>query len=156
MKRPTLDWKPRSWPAFLLAVRTRRVRLPSFDDMTTVPLAQLDEQHHDPDTKDALSSASSIDKKDDVSVHVSTSSSDLLPPLDEKPRFTDMLFRRRNTQPSDLDAIATRRSVYDDPILAKHYWPSEKYENLHRFDPDARWTFREERVCTRSVPGDVA
>jgi hypothetical protein len=61
-------------------------------------------------------------------------------------RLTDWLFRRRTYSPRDLDAISTRRSVYDDPALAEHYMPREGYENSHRFDISARWTFREERV----------
>jgi hypothetical protein len=39
--------------------------------------------------------------------------------------------------------------VYDEPDLAAHYWPKKEYENLHRFDPKARWTYREEQVSPR-------
>lgn len=121
-----------------------------------MPLAEF---APDPDAKAApigvpLERASSIDKGS-VKSHVPSDTSDLLPPLDEKPRFTDVLFNRKKLQAQDLDAPATRRSVFDDPLLAKHYWPSEKYENLHRFDPDARWTFREEAVRQFLVMGSV-
>lgn len=67
------------------------------------------------------------------------------------PTLTDILFRRRKLQPPDPDAVATLPSVYDDPVIAQHYWPRPDYENLHRFDPKARWTFREERDIVRKI-----
>jgi hypothetical protein len=82
--------------------------------------------------------ATVIDSKDSLD--------DLLPPEDEPPKIKDLLFNRERLIRHDLDAIATRRSVFDDPVLAEHYWPKKEYENLHRFDPKARWTFREEKV----------
>lgn len=67
------------------------------------------------------------------------------PDPDSTTRFSDILLRRRRA-PENLDAIATKRSVYDDPSLAKHYWPKKEYENYKRFDPNVRWTVREEKV----------
>jgi MFS transporter, ACS family, DAL5 transporter family protein len=59
-------------------------------------------------------------------------------------RLTTDFWRR--TAKHDLDAIATLPSVFDDPITLELYRPPQSYENAHRFDPNARWTFREERV----------
>jgi hypothetical protein len=72
--------------------------------------------------------------------------------VDEEPtpfRWTNWLLRKP-VQKYDPDAISTRRSVYDDPALAEYYWPKSDYENIHRFDPDARWTYGEERVSPLS------
>ncbi|KAK5131748.1 hypothetical protein LTR08_000579 [Meristemomyces frigidus] len=51
----------------------------------------------------------------------------------------------------DLDAVATKRSVFDDPDLAELYAPPADYENVHRFDPHERWTHREERSVLRKI-----
>ncbi|KIM47672.1 hypothetical protein M413DRAFT_15814 [Hebeloma cylindrosporum] len=51
----------------------------------------------------------------------------------------------------DLDAIATRRSVFDDPKTLDVYRPPPRYENSHRFDPQARWSWREEKNVVRKI-----
>lgn len=110
-------------------------------DATAIP------SPHDLRTRPASSSGDSdytIEKKNRDSKE--TFHDDLQDSIDDAPKLTDLIFRRRKLQSIDQDAIATRRSVYDDPVLASNYWPKPEYENLHRFDPDARWTVREEKV----------
>jgi len=60
--------------------------------------------------------------------------------------ITSLFKRRVKHNPDD---IATQPSVYDDPVQAHYFQPSPKYENLHRFDPTERWTWREENVCDK-------
>jgi len=60
------------------------------------------------------------------------------------------LWKRRNHGFS-LDDIATQPSVFDDERLAALHQPHPKYENLHRFDPDERWTWREELPIIRKL-----
>ncbi|KAG6864591.1 hypothetical protein C0991_008443 [Blastosporella zonata] len=102
------------------------------------------------------SSTSSLDLKDEHLLK--TDANDDLQDDEPPPfKFSDYIFRsrKRSAPPVDHDAIATRRSVYDDPVLAKHYWPNPDYESIHRFDPNARWTFREEKDLLRKIDWKV-
>lgn len=110
-------------------------------------------------SKDSIASTSSVDKSgfhDEEKKKQHTNSLDTLVDVSaeeaEASRFIDLF--RRKPQP-DPNAIATRRSVFDDPVLAKHYWPTEKYENLHRFDVNARWTYAEEKAIVRKIDWKV-
>lgn len=63
--------------------------------------------------------------------------------------FWEALTHRK--RPRHPDAIATERSVFDNPELAQFYQPGPDYENFHRYDPRERWTFREEQAVRRKT-----
>lgn len=86
------------------------------------------------------------------------------PPLGEPREAQDWsngfisFFRQWGGPVMDLDAIATQPSVFDDPITLEAYRPPPQFENTHRFDPAARWTWREEKVSvqyTSHLPSDA-
>jgi hypothetical protein len=60
------------------------------------------------------------------------------------------LWKRRDHGLS-LDDVATQPSVFDDEKLAPIYQPGPEYENTHRFNPDLRWTWREEIPIIRKI-----
>ncbi|KAK6535650.1 hypothetical protein TWF694_002105 [Orbilia ellipsospora] len=62
----------------------------------------------------------------------------------DAPQLPFITYFRRKPTDDELDRIATQPSVFDDPATAKYFEPHPKWENLHRFDPNARWTWREE------------
>ncbi|PPQ65118.1 hypothetical protein CVT24_003009 [Panaeolus cyanescens] len=108
-----------------------------------------------PKKQDSVSSGDSSGKQSPDIDSKSVASDDLVDAEPEPFKLYNFLFRRHLYKPRDLDAIATRRSVYDDPNLAPHYWPKPDYENIHRFDVSARWTAREERDLLRKIDWKV-
>jgi hypothetical protein len=65
----------------------------------------------------------------------------------EEKRF----FFQRSKARYNPDAVATLPSVFDDPDTLEEYRPPDDYENVHRFDPNARWTWEEENKLIRKI-----
>lgn len=82
-----------------------------------------------------------------------SSSSREIAPLGEP--FSGRRLWFQKGQKYDSDAIATQPSVYNNPDIAQEYQPSEDWENLHRFDPSARWTWREEKRVIRKIDARI-
>ncbi|KAL1862786.1 hypothetical protein VTK73DRAFT_6645 [Phialemonium thermophilum] len=70
-------------------------------------------------------------------------------PLGKSERDRRFWFQR--TKSFDPDDIATQPSVYDHPDVGAQYQPRPDWENLHRFDASARWTWAEEQRIIRKI-----
>ncbi|KAH9837359.1 MFS general substrate transporter [Rhodofomes roseus] len=87
------------------------------------------------DSDDKLSSAVSLEQVPSLGA-----------PVEENKGF--FLWRRSKRDP---DSIATQPSVFDDPATVDLYRPPPVYESAHRFDPLARWTWRDENRLVRKI-----
>ena len=108
--------------------------------MSTVPRKFGEKSQVDSNTKIGELSEKELSSEEFI-VDVASEPSNL------KRRFTLWSRKREN-----LDAIATKPSVFDDPVTLEVYRPPPSYENAHRFDPTARWTLREEIVGVNLLP----
>ncbi|KAI1385364.1 MFS general substrate transporter [Hypoxylon trugodes] len=72
-----------------------------------------------------------------------------IPPLGAPKENKQFWFQREKD--FDINGIATQPSVFDDPQTAEKYHPRPDWENTHRFDPKARWTWAEEYAIVRKI-----
>ncbi|KAK4655427.1 hypothetical protein QC762_302450 [Podospora pseudocomata] len=94
----------------------------------------------------ATAHGSEFEKKDFDASSTSVAS---IPPLGEPIERKKHFWQR--SKPYDSEAIATLPSVFDDPETAEKYQPPAEWENTHRFDPLARWTWGEENKLIRKI-----
>ncbi|KAL1640452.1 hypothetical protein SLS58_006950 [Diplodia intermedia] len=93
-------------------------------------------------------------RKDPGHINTTEVDDDLAPP-DDPASASRWPWQRKSRKPVDLDSIATKRSVFDDPALAPFYQPRADHENIHRFSPGFRWTHREERAVRRKTDARI-
>lgn len=87
----------------------------------------------------------SLEENEKGDLDVRSTSLEYIPPLGEPlDDGSDRIFQ--SFKGRRLDDIATQPSVFDDSLTLEVYRPPPQYENAHRFDPLARWTWREEKV----------
>ncbi|KAI0468018.1 major facilitator superfamily domain-containing protein [Xylaria cf. heliscus] len=72
-----------------------------------------------------------------------------IPPLGQPREERKFWFQRGKNY--DPHAIATQPSVYDVENIKDQYKPRVDWENAHRFDPLARWTWGEEYEVIRKI-----
>ncbi|KAH8167194.1 hypothetical protein CIB48_g1062 [Xylaria polymorpha] len=76
-----------------------------------------------------------------------------IPPLGAPRDEARLMFPRSNEL--DKEVIATQPSVFDDPDTEEKYHPRHDWENYHRFDTRARWTWAEEYAVIRKIDGRI-
>ncbi|KAF8736623.1 NADPH--cytochrome P450 reductase, partial [Rhizoctonia solani] len=105
-----------------------------------------------PDDDTSSSGAGTPTRKASKDTFTQKDTKELGVPLDEL-RKQNHRYRwwKRNQTIVDLDSTATQPSVFDDPKTLEIYRPPASYENVHRFDPSARWTWREEKNLVRKI-----
>ncbi|KAL0941474.1 transporter YIL166C-like protein 1 [Colletotrichum truncatum] len=97
--------------------------------------------------KPAIESAS--DSSESVNKTVPKESIASIEPLGKPRPERRFWFQKRKNY--DKTSIGTQPSVYDDAVLAPQYQPRDDWENLHRFNPSARWTWEEEDAVVRKT-----